>query len=313
MRRIKIRKFPPLQIFVYLLIRYFEILLNTLSYKKAFKVSKIIASIFYYVDPAHRILAKDNVLKAGVASKEGNDAEILVKKVYENFALLLVETLLFRRIMRRKEVDKLVKIENAENLNQVLKHGKGAILVVAHLGNWEIGGIALSKQGFPLSSVARPLTNSMLNSFLVGVRTREKQVIIGKYNASQRMAAELKANRLLALLVDQHAGSKGIWVDFFGRPASTVKSAAILSLRYGSPIVPIKVFRENGYHKLVVADPILPSSELSVEQLTQIYTKRIEKFIRENPEQWLWLHKRWKTPPERHKAMQNPEESKVGF
>ena len=274
-------------------------------------MSKVIAAIFYYIDPAHRKLALDNIIKAGIVSENGNGAVQLVKRVYQNFALLMIETLLFRRMMRRKEIDELVRVEQADKLHQALKQGKGAILVAAHLGNWEIGGIALSKMGFPLSSVVRPLTNSLLNSFLVDVRTKENQVIIGKYNASQRMAEELKSNRLLALLVDQHAGGKGVWVDFFGRPASTVKSAAILSLRYNSPIVPIKVYRDGAIHRLLVSDPIYPSVGMSVKQLTQLYTKRIEKFIRENPDQWLWLHKRWKTPPERYTASQNPEKSKV--
>jgi KDO2-lipid IV(A) lauroyltransferase len=200
-------------------------------------------------------------------------------------------------MLRRRDIDRMVRLENEHYFETALKKGRGAILVLPHLGNWELGGVAVSRHGYPLSSIARPMENRLLNRHLDSLRSEQNQIIIAKYNASARMAQELKSNRLLALLVDQHAGSKGLWVDFFGRPASTVKSPAILSLRYRSPIIPLKVVRDNGRHRVVMTEPIYPDQFRTVEELTQAFTRRIELFVREHPEQWFWLHRRWKTPP----------------
>ncbi len=297
MRRFKLRKFPLYQICVYLVVRYLELMVNFTSYKRAYGISAVMAKLFYWLDPSHRKIAMDNIIKSGIVGDDLVKAKDIVKKVYQNFGLLLIETLLLRKMLRRRDIDRLVKLENMHFFSEALKGGRGGVLVVAHLGNWELGGVAVSRQGYPLSSIARPMDNFLLNRHLDNLRTKQKQVIIAKYNASARMAEELKSNRLLALLVDQHAGSRGLWINFFGRPASTVKSPAILALRYKSPIIPLKVFRDNGIHRLVATEPIYPDQH-DVESLTVAYSKRMELFIKEHPEQWFWLHKRWKKPPE---------------
>jgi KDO2-lipid IV(A) lauroyltransferase len=253
----------------------------------------------YALDARHRKVALDNLLQAEGAARDEAHARRIVRKMYEHLGISLAELASIDRLQRAGKLGRLVRIEGLENVREALAHGRGAIQAFAHLGSWEPTGVHFSQQVQPLHSIVRPLDNPLLDVYVERLRARTGQVIIPKWNAAARMREALQANQLLAILMDQDAKEDGVFVDFFGRPASTVKSVAILSLRYRAAVVPVNVYREDGVIWMVHGKPVYPESVAGekdrVRALTQKLTTILEGYIREHPDQWFWMHRRWKT------------------
>jgi KDO2-lipid IV(A) lauroyltransferase len=186
---------------------------------------------------------------------------------------------------------------------------KPAILVTGHFGNWEMMGYSMAAMGFPPTSIARPLDNPYLNDYILRLRERTGQKILFKEGMTEEALAELRGGRPLGLIADQDAGRRGFFVDFFGRKASAYKSIAYLAMEENATIFVGGVYRDQkGFHyKLVVTDVINPADYPKgldgAIAITQRYTAGIEKVVRMAPDQYLWVHRRWKTrPPEERKA-----------
>jgi KDO2-lipid IV(A) lauroyltransferase len=299
---------------MYLLLRYIIAALDVFTYDFARRIGKLIGRIMYVLDAKHRKIAVKNIERAEGMPKKPRDVHRLVRRVYEHFAVGAIETLLIPRMTTRGDLDRFVKLENFHLLDEALAKGRGAIVVLAHMGNWEVSGLAVSLKGYDLSSIARPIENPFLDAYVNRLRRSTGQEIIPKQRAVRSMAESLKANKILAILADQNARKNGIFVPFFGRPASTVRSPALMALKYGAPIIPVKTIRSGRNEYRVVVTPEIPvpkgtDREKIIEKVTADVTARLEEFIREHPEQWMWLHARWKTKPESEAGdMEKPEE-----
>lgn len=174
------------------------------------------------------------------------------------------------------------------------------LLVTAHFGNFELAGYGLGLLGFPNHAIARTLDNPFLNRFVNRFRSATGQYIIPKNGGYDQILAVLAQGGVLTFLADQAAGKKGCWVQFFGRPASAHKAIALLGLENGAPMVvsyarrldqPLH-FELATYAKLDLAD--LPPEMRSVPDLTQWFTTRLEEIVQMAPEQYWWVHRRWK-------------------
>jgi KDO2-lipid IV(A) lauroyltransferase len=180
-------------------------------------------------------------------------------------------------------------------------------MVTGHFGNWEMGGYVLGLLGFHTYAIARRLDNPHLDHFLNGFRERQGQTILDKNDDYDQMVQVLAAGGILATLGDQDAGPRGLFVDFFGRPASTHKAVALFALQYQVPMLVIGVPRRDGWlrYENVVADVILPEDYANlpdaVRGMTQRFTTALEGLARRSPEQYFWLHRRWKHPPPANK------------
>ena len=197
-----------------------------------------------------------------------------------------------------------IRLEGIEHLRAVMDvHGR-ALILTAHLGNWELLAASCRLMAYPLSVVLRPLDAPWLDSLAVRLRERIGMELIDKRAALRPVLRALAAGRIVAILLDQNAARReGVFVPFFGHTASTSKSIALLALRTGTPIVPIFTRRErDGAHRVIIR-PALPLSDagLSIEAavvaLTARCTETIERAIRDTPGQWLWMHDRWRTRP----------------
>ena len=198
-----------------------------------------------------------------------------------------------------------VRIDGLEHLRAVMDtHGR-ALLLTAHLGNWELLPAANRVTGYPLSVVMRPLDARWLDALATRLRQKTSVDLIDKRAALRPVLRALAGRGMVGILLDQNASRReGVFVPFFGRSASTSKSLAVLAIRTGTPIVPTFIRREDtGVHRIVVR-PALPlpdtgALEAAVVALTARCTEAIETAVRETPEQWLWMHNRWRTrPPE---------------
>jgi KDO2-lipid IV(A) lauroyltransferase len=196
-----------------------------------------------------------------------------------------------------------LSFEGLEHLRQAIgAHGR-ALVLTAHLGNWEYLTAAARLAGYQLSVVVRPLDSPALNVLAGAMRRKTGADLIDKRGALRPVLEALRRGGLVGILLDQNAARReGVFVPFFGRIASTSRSLALLAVRTGAPIVPIFIRREApGRHRVVVQSPLPRPSvndpEQAVVELTARCNEAIEAAIRNTPEQWLWSHDRWRTRP----------------
>src|SRR5581483_6104245 len=215
-----------------------------------------------------------------------------------------VEMLFTTRLVRIDTWRNYVELDHfKQTLALLLDKRRGLIMLTGHYGNWEILGYVLATLGFETTSIARPLDNPYVNDYVLGVRERQGQRILAKKGATTEVTALLERGGTVCFIADQNAGSKGIFVDFFGRKASTYKSIGLLAMRYEVPVVIGYARRLDDRFRFRVAtqDIIWPedwqSQDDPLRYITQRYTKAIEDIVRADPGQYLWVHRRWKSRP----------------
>lgn len=190
-----------------------------------------------------------------------------------------------------------------EVLADALRQGRGVILVAGHLGNWELAGGALAARGIPLDVVVQRQRNPLFDRDLVRTRERLGMGVIPRGEAVRRGLRSLREGRALALVADQNVRNGGVFVDFFGVPASTPRGPALLAFRSGAPVVFVGVRRLPGWSGRYVvsleAVPVErgPDPEEEVRRVTAAHTRLLEQYIQAAPEQYFWPHRRWKTRP----------------
>jgi KDO2-lipid IV(A) lauroyltransferase len=196
-----------------------------------------------------------------------------------------------------------LRIDGVDHLRRVMgEHGR-ALVLTAHLGNWEYLSAVQRLVGYPVAIVVRPLDSPTLDAQALVMRRKTGVELIDKRGALRPVLSALRQGRVVAVLLDQNAARReGVFVPFFGRAASTSRSLALLALRTRTPIVPIFIRREGvGRHHVVIEPPLDPpvSNDLdgAVVELTARCTQIVEAAIRRTPEQWLWSHNRWRTRP----------------
>lgn len=205
--------------------------------------------------------------------------------------------------MDRAAVVARTDIENLETLEAALGEGRGVVLVTGHLGNWEIGGAALSARGISVDAVAKGMANRRFGEALVDMRAGLGLHVVDMSVAHRQVPRALGRGAVVALVADQNAGDNGIFVDFFGTPASTHRGPALFALRAGAPLLVGTCVREEGWpqrYRIVIERVDSPASgdlAAAVRALTEAHTSVLERAVRAAPEQYFWQHKRWKTQP----------------
>jgi KDO2-lipid IV(A) lauroyltransferase len=197
-----------------------------------------------------------------------------------------------------------IRVVGKRELVQHLLDVRALVLVSGHFGNFEMASFTLGLLGVPTFAVARPLDNPYLQRWLLQFREASGQYFLPKQGSSPLIEKALSSGAALALLADQHAGSKGIWVEFFGRPASCHKALALFTLVHQAPLLvgyAKRLRRPLDFEMSVVgvADPAQPDERTaSAKALTVWYSQMLERVIRSAPDQYWWLHRRWREPPE---------------
>jgi KDO2-lipid IV(A) lauroyltransferase len=246
--------------------------------------------------------ALDN-LRASYPEKSQQWIQQTGRRSFEQIVMLAVDVLYTPRLVNKHNWRHYSRFKNAERAKWMMKEGRGVLMVGAHYGNFEIVGYMMGLFGFNIYSIARPLDNRFVNNYLYGVRERVGQKIIDKKGAAELMGKMTAEGATLGFIADQDAGRKGIFVDFFGRKASTYKSIGLLAITGNIPIV-VGYSRRIGnrfFFELGVSRIILPEEWADKDDplrwVTAEYTKAIENFVRDDPTQYWWLHRRWKHRP----------------
>jgi Kdo2-lipid IVA lauroyltransferase/acyltransferase len=257
------------------------------------------AGALYFLSLKHRLIAIHN-LKHSFPEKSIGEIIKIARGSYRSFALVAAE---FFNIpyLNRDNLDKFITIKGLDNYTAACKEGKGVLLFGAHFGNWEIGNAALALATKPFVFIYRILDNAVLEKNITAVRASYGNVSLSKENAMRSMIRLLKRGQTINLLIDQNvAWYDGVFVDFFGRPAATTSGLALLAMHTGAPVLPAFTRRlPDGRYLLEIGPPVeiirTVSRDNDVLLNTQNFTKIIEEKIRRYPEQWFWVHQRWKT------------------
>jgi len=196
------------------------------------------------------------------------------------------------------EVRRRVRFEGWEHVEALRREGRPILILTGHCGNWELLAAALSCNGLPLDVVARQAQDAQLDEVLVGLRARfgTRTIARGGTGAARELLRTLRAGGTLGMLIDQDTQVEGAWVPFFGRPAYTPLGAAQIALRQGLAVVPTFIERrDDGSHLASVQPPLaLPADAV---EATAAMTQVIEDQVRRRPEQWVWMHRRWRRQP----------------
>lgn len=262
--------------------------------------------------------ALDN-LRASYPEKNEQWYEKIGRRSFEQIAMLAVDVIFTPRLVKKHNWRDYSRFKTVEQAKWLMQGGNGLLMAAAHYSNFEIMGYMLGLFGFNTYSIARPLDNRFISRYLYGVRERVGQKIIDKKGAAQLMPNLIASGATLCFIADQDAGSRGIFVDFFGRKASTYKSIGLLAITENIPIgvgysrrTDNRFFFEIGVNRIIFPHEWHDKDD-PLTWVTAEYTKAIEQFVREDPSQYWWLHRRWKHRPkeENPKSRSKPVSSSL--
>ena len=286
--------------FIYLAFRGLQALAQLLPLSAARAVGRTLGVFAYGVLRSQRRLTVDHLQYAFGDSLPRAARRQIARGVFANLGQSAMEWLLLPKVSSAG-LQQLIASEGVEHLRQALAKGNGAIAVTAHFGNWELIALYLRGLGFEGGVLARRLRYPEYESFLINLRG-SRGVSTYARGSLKEIANVLRANQIIGMLPDQDMESlEGVFVDFFGHPAYTPIGPAALSLMTGAPIVPCFMIREGTRFRLVVEPPVVTPQGVDRTQamttLTQAWSRVVESYIRRYPEQWVWMHRRWKTQP----------------
>ena len=298
---------PVTNYLAYLVVRLFVCVIQATRIETGQRVAHLLAWLFGDVLKVRHKVVMENLRHAFPELHERQHRQIM-KQMWQHLFLLILEVAHAPRKIHETNWREYVKLDNDATLVNLLLEDRPVILVTAHFGNFEVSGYLLGLLGFPTYTIARTLDNPHIDRFLGSFRGKTGQYIISKNGGFDEILQVLANNGTMTLLADQYAGTKGCWVEFFGRPASAHKAIALLSLDNDATVVTASGTRRDEplHFELKVtatADPRDTSGDLgTIKSLTQWYTTRLEEMIREKPGQYWWLHRRWKDRRKKRKA-----------
>jgi len=306
------RRSRATDITVCFVVRILVCIIQALSWSGALALARGLAWLAYRVDRRHRRVAAENIQHA-YPDLSPSAVDRLVRASYLHLTTMLVEMICLPRVIRPGNVYRYMHYAGAGDLDLVLawaKTSRARLVLTGHFGNWEMLSYATGTAGLRGGIVARRLDNPYLDRFLAQFRRKTGLQLLDK-NADYARILELLARGVgLGMVCDQDAGPRGLFVDFFGRPASTFKSIALLSLEYNAPIFVVGAARigQPMQYRIYLEDLILPEEYAHdadpVRAITERYTEALERLVRRHPEQYFWLHRRWKNQPTRRKRKQ---------
>ncbi len=256
----------------------------------------------YLLHPKLRRVGMRN-LELAFPEKSMRERRQILRGVFTSLGRQLAEVCRFPSYTRDNVAD-VVVYENFQNYECARDRGKGVLYLTAHLGGWELSAFAHSLYGHPLGVVMRGMDNPYLDRLIQGLRTLHGNKAIDKDNFVRGLLAAMKAGETVGILMDTNmTPPQGVFVDFFGIPACTATGLARIALRTDAAVVPGFTFWDESLGKYKLRfDPALQlvrtgNEEADIEANTALFTKVIEQYVRRYPDQWLWVHRRWKTRP----------------
>lgn len=294
-------KFKFRRYFLYYLARVGIFFVGLMPMKAGRYVSGLAGSLAYLILGKYRKITVDNLKSVFGVEKSERELREIGRKVFENLGKSSFELIKFPEL-NKSNIDKIVKIENPGIVDEAFRRGRGIIIITAHFGNWELMAATLRLKGYPGVTIGRRIYFDKYDKFLNRMRKIQDVNVIYRDESPRKALKVLRDNRIVGIVADQDVDSvDGIFVDFLGKPAYTPVGPAALAKASGASLIPTLIIRENGRHRLVFEKPIeLAETGDKAKDLLEItarWSSVIESYIRRYPEQWVWMHRRWKTKP----------------
>jgi KDO2-lipid IV(A) lauroyltransferase len=278
-------------------------LIQTIPRRYGIEMMKALANIFHLLAPKHHANMIYHLTLAWDEKKTAWEIQKIARRVPLHFAVAGVDTFRIPNIIR-EGIDRYVKAENMHILDEAMRAGKGAILLTGHFGNWELMGAYVAQKQYPIKVVGTPLKNPLLDKLLVDMRNDAGYRNIPRGKTAKEIIKALRQGAFLGVLIDQDIRKiNGVFVDFFGRKAHTPIGPVVLAAKFDIPIIPIFMHLEKDltYH-IQCFDPIeltrTGDDEKDIVINTQKCSDVYEMIIRRHPEQWAWIHRRWRKKPD---------------
>lgn len=284
--------------FEYFLFTSFISVFSLIGIKRARHAAHFLAFLFYYVIPIRKSTVTAN-LRLAFPDLPAEELKSLSYRCYYSFAVTIIEIMCIPRL-KTDELKKMVNCPELELIRKKYDEGKGVVLLTAHFGNWELGAVSIGSQlGFPLYVAAKSQRNRLVGDWLNMMREKfgNKVVMLGM--SFRNIFKELKSSHIIGLVGDQRGDPDGPRVTFMGISSAIYPGTAVLAIRTGAPVIVCIVARQKDFSYRAFVE-VIETSELEgtdddkIIEINQRYSSILEKYIRIYPEQWLWMHKRWK-------------------
>ncbi len=292
-----------LDLLSYIGVRLFAMFVHMFTWETNYRAARLIGNLLYRFDKRHRNRALVHLRKSFPGWSEEKYHRV-AKASMRNLMYVGLEVLFTTRLITPARWRRHVILTNmAENIRLLLEQKSGLIYITGHFGNWEVVGYTMAALGFPIYAVARRMDNPHLDRYIMGVRQANGMTILDKRGATGMMDRLLDERGSICFIADQDAGRKGVFVDFFGRAASTYKAIALMAIRHDAPVIVGYGRRlDEQYHFEIGIQRVIRPHEWADKPnpmiwITQQYTTALEEVIRTGPEQYLWVHRRWKHRP----------------
>jgi lauroyl/myristoyl acyltransferase len=282
---------------VYLLFKHAIFILKLFPDFFAYGIVRLLALLPYYLDRRHFKIARYNLLNNLLDYPDNDKVKEIVKGMYANFMSIPLDLELSLRRIRKYNWKRWITIDHEEFLNDKRENTKYIVLPL-HLGNWEVGGPILSMYGFKVYVIHGTLGNKFLDEYLNFFRNFFGEEVIFKAGALKNILSGYNESDrvVIAMLIDQHGGARGVNIRFFKDEASTLRTPAILYKRWRIPILCAASFRVKNFKFCIKLQRLAVRKNENVKEILQTINNVFEKFIKEAPSQWLWTHRRWNYP-----------------
>ena len=286
-----------------ILLRLVSRIAQRLPLRFAFKFGAILGALSYFFLPKRRRIIMTNLKFAYDDKKTKAECKDIMWRMYQNFGKGVIEFLRLP-LLTSKNIDQYIKVEGMENLKNAVAQGRGVFVLSAHFGNGDMLAAFLILKGFSLNLITKYLKNYALNEFWMETRSKVGINLLYREGTLKQIMRHLRKNELMGFVLDQNVREdSGVFVDFFGKPAATLDSLAVISQRLKTPVLPSFVVRvKEGVHRVVFEKHLefeeKGTLQESIVYNTQRYSDVLERYIRQYPDHWIWMHRRWKTRPE---------------
>jgi Kdo2-lipid IVA lauroyltransferase/acyltransferase len=292
---------------LYALLRGFAAVLGLFSWRTATNIAGHVATLFYSPLGIRRRVAEKQIA-AAFPEFSSREVKRIARESYRHLGRVAAESALLSRLDSTSVLEHIEDTLGVELLKTRMAEGRGAIVLTGHLGNWELAGAVVAASGMQIDVVARLMGNTLFDEYLTRTRARLGMTVVRDRDAVRQTARSLREGRVIAFLVDQaglHIASS--FINFFGRPAKTPRGPAVFALRLNAPVFFGACLRQPDGRYRIYAHEITAErtgdTDHDVDAILNEYSRLLERYVREAPEQYFWQHRRWKrqpadTPPE---------------
>jgi KDO2-lipid IV(A) lauroyltransferase len=287
----KLRRFGT-----YVLVRTLVIMAELLPRRTGSALFARLGSLAYYLLPKSSAVALSNLRLVYGANTSEAHLKAIAKAAFANLGRFAYDVARIRR-ENAETLGRIVTLRGRQHLDDALAAGRGVIGITGHIGNWELLAAYLSMIGYSMHALATRVHNARLDELLLGLRRSAGVRIYERSSAVKSALRCLRQGEFLGVLIDQDTSVESVVVDFMGKPAKTAVGPVRLALRTGAPLVPMAMLMaDDGTYRIEISEPIeVGDNGATLEQDVERCSKAIEDFIRREPSQWVWMHKRWKS------------------